>query len=254
MAAYLVLAAVCLVLVVRYPLGKLVPDFWIYSVLGGITGALGNGFLVKALEKGELSVLGPINAWKSVIGMLFAFLLIGEIPNGWGFAGIALIIAGSYFVLDAAPERFSWAILNQPAIRYRFAALFFTAVEAVFDKQIILHANLTLAFASWCIFGALFSVLLMLSTRRKIVDECRKLDAAAAGRFLALVSTTAIMTASTNFCFSRMPVGEALALFQLSILLSVFFGHHIFREQGLVRKLAGSLIILLGSVFIFLLK
>ena len=43
-------------------------DFWIYSILGGIVGAIGNGFLVKAIHMGDLSVLGPINSYKSVVG------------------------------------------------------------------------------------------------------------------------------------------------------------------------------------------
>ena len=36
--------------------------FWWYSLAVGITGALGNAFLVKALQGGELSVLGPVNS------------------------------------------------------------------------------------------------------------------------------------------------------------------------------------------------
>jgi hypothetical protein len=51
-----------------------------------------------------------------------------------------------------------------------------------------------------------------------------------------------------------MPVGEALALFQISILISVFLGYQVFREGGLIKKLAGSLIMIAGSLFILLLK
>lgn len=52
--------------------------YWTFSLLSGLTGALGNGFIVKALEKGELSVMGPINANKPVVGMVTSFLLAGS--------------------------------------------------------------------------------------------------------------------------------------------------------------------------------
>jgi len=85
-------------------------EFWIYSILGGMLGAAGNGFLIKALQSGELSVLGPINSYKSIVGMLIGILLLHEIPNVWGLMGIIIIIAGSYFVLDTTDEKFSWNI------------------------------------------------------------------------------------------------------------------------------------------------
>ena len=54
------------------------PTTWIYGVLGGILGALGNAFLVKSLSLGDLSVLGPINSYKSVVAMLFGNVFLDE--------------------------------------------------------------------------------------------------------------------------------------------------------------------------------
>ncbi len=51
-----------------------------------------------------------------------------------------------------------------------------------------------------------------------------------------------------------MQVGIALALFQISILVNVFFGHHFFKELGLVKKLIGASIMVAGSILIILLK
>lgn len=122
-----------------------------------MTGALGNGFLVKALQKGDLSVLGPINSYKSVIGIVVGIILLGEIPNRWGVLGIALIIYGSYFVLDTTEERFSFALLKKSEIQFRLWAMILTAIEAVLVKKVILVSSTTVAFISWCWFGAVFS-------------------------------------------------------------------------------------------------
>jgi uncharacterized membrane protein len=90
--SYVILSIVSLFLVYDYPSEQLPSDFWTFAGLGGICGALGNGFLVKALEIGQLSILGPINAYKSVIGIFFAFLILGETTTLWALLGVALLI------------------------------------------------------------------------------------------------------------------------------------------------------------------
>ena len=64
---YLVLAIISTVFIFDVSVQSLDSSFWWFSLAGGITGALGNGFIIKALEKGDLSVLGPINAYKSCL-------------------------------------------------------------------------------------------------------------------------------------------------------------------------------------------
>jgi drug/metabolite transporter (DMT)-like permease len=252
--SYFILAVVSIFLLWGQDPTILPAEFWIFSILGGIAGALGNGFIIRALETGDLSVLGPINAWKSIVGIVIAFLLIGELPNAWGFLGVALIIIGSYFVLDTGPERFHWGILKQPAIRYRLLALLLTGTQAVFDKRIIQASDQRMAFVSWCVFGFLFSAMFMAFRKVDIKTQWEKIDLVIVVKYLALAACVGIMTIATNYCFAHMPVGEALALFQMSILVSVFFGYHFFEEKGLWKKLLGALVMIGGSSLILLLK
>ena len=229
-------------------------QFWLYSILGGIAGATGNGFLVEALQKGDLSVLGPINSYKSVVGIIMGIFLLGEIPNVWGIAGIALIICGSYFVLDTTDDRFSWALLRRPEIQYRIWAMILTAIEAVFIKKIILASSATIAFMSWCWFGAVFSFFFLLLYRLNIKDEIRKIGAKHISKYVYLIICIGTMQVTTIYTFNHMPVGYALSLFQLSTIVSVLLGRHIFNEQDIRKKLIGSIIMIVGSVLIILLK
>ncbi len=254
LATYTLLAFISIFLVFDISIQSLDTEFWIYSIAGGITGALGNGFIVKALEKGELSVLGPINAYKSIVGMLFAYLLIKEVPNVWGIAGMLFIIIGSYFVLDTTEEKFSWQLFKTPAIQYRLAALILTGIQAVLDKKVIEHSNLTIAFAGWSIFGAGFSFIFILFTKVSIQKEFKNIHRAILIKYFLLVITVGLMLASTNYTLSHMPVGYALALFQLSILLSVVLGHRFFNEMHLFKKLIGATIMVIGSALIILMK
>jgi drug/metabolite transporter (DMT)-like permease len=254
LATYTVLAFISVFFIYDISIQSLDIEFWIYSIAGGITGALGNGFIVKALEKGDLSVLGPINAYKSIVGMLFAFIIIREVPNIWGLMGMGFIIVGSYFVLDTTEEKFSWQLFKTPAIQYRLAALVLTGIQAVLDKKVIEHSNLEIAFAGWSIFGAGFSFIFILFTKVSIQKEFKNVDRAILVKYFLLILTVGLMLASTNYTLSHMPVGYALALFQLSILISVVLGHRFFNELHLFKKLMGATIMVIGSALIILMK
>ena len=65
-------------------------------------------FLIKALETGELSVLGPINSYKAVAAMI-AGIFSGALkfPSVAGIFATGLIIWGSYFIFNSTEEGFS---------------------------------------------------------------------------------------------------------------------------------------------------
>lgn len=250
---YLLLSVICLLFAGSVNWHEMPQQFWFYSVLVGIAGALGNGFLVKALQKGELSVLGPVNSYKSVIGIIGGIFLLGEIPDLWGLMGVVLIIYGSYFVLDTTEERFSFALLKRSDIQFRLFAMILTAIEAVFIKKVILASSATIAFMSWCCFGALFSFILLFAYRLDLKKEALKTDLSDITRLAFLVVCIGTMQFTTNYVFAHMDVGYALSLFQLSIIVSVLLGHRIFKEHEIRKKLIGSAIMIIGSVVIIIL-
>lgn len=251
---YLLLSLACIYTALGIEWKALPDQFWHFSLLAGMAGALGNGFLVKALHKGDLSVLGPVNSYKSVVGLVFGIFLLGEIPNVWGVLGIALIIYGSYFVLDTTEEGFSWQLLKRSEIQYRIWAMILTAIEAVFIKRIILASSTTIAFISWCFFGAFFSFLLLFVNRLSLQEEARHAAPVDYMRYVLLIICIGTMQYTTNYAFEQLPVGYALSLFQLSSIASVLLGYRIFNEQDIRKKLIGSVVMIIGSVVIVLLK
>lgn len=204
----------------------------------GILGALGNYFIIKALSVGELSSLAPINSYKPVVALIIAFLYLKEIPSIFAISGILLIISGTYILNKSI-------VSNRLAIFYRVLALIFSGTEAVFIKKIILLTNIPTSFMLWAVSGLIFSLIFVIFSKHdKKIPDIKYL--------LLLISSVAIMQYSTNFVFSKINVSCALALFQLSTLLSVFLGVNIFKEEGLKRKLIASFIMILGAVAIIL--
>ena len=204
----------------------------------GILGALGNYFIIKALSVGELSSLAPVNSYKPVVALIIAFFYLKEVPSFFAVFGILLIISGTYIIHKNLGN-------NRLAIFYRALALIFSGTEAVFIKKIILLTNIPTSFMLWAVSGLIFSLVFFISSKNyKKPADIKYL--------LLLILSVAMMQYSTNYVFSKINVSYALALFQLSTLLSVFLGVNIFKEGGLKRKIIASFIMILGAVAIIL--
>ena len=202
----------------------------------GTLGALGNYFIIKALSLEDLSSLAPINSYKPVVALAIAFLYLKEIPSVSAVTGILLIIIGTCLLYKKVK------VLNR-AVLYRTLALIFSGTEAVFIKKIILLTNVQTSFVLWVISGLIFSFILFLLSENRL----KRLNIK---HLTLLVISVGIMQYSTNFVFSKMNVAYALALFQLSTLLSIFLGANIFHEKDIKRKLIASGIMILGSIII----
>jgi drug/metabolite transporter (DMT)-like permease len=263
MMTYFLLSIGCVVPALGVDWMVLPREFWWNCLLVGVFGGVGNAFLVKALQCGELSVLGPINSWKSVVGMLVGVVVLGEIPGLWGLCGMALIVVGSYFVLMRRGEPFSWQMFMRRDIRWRFWAMILTATEAVFIKRVVVMTSPSVSFIVWCWFGALASlVVAMIFARRELCQNLflkRRLNFGVwyrsfEWRYFAIAVCVGLSQYATNVIFGRMNVGYALSLFQLSAVVSVFLGYKVFKESDIRRKLTGAAIMIAGSVVIIFLN
>ena len=205
----------------------------------GLLGTLGNYFIIKALSIGELSALAPINSYKPVIALFIGLIFLNEIPSQEAVLGIILIIFGTYFVLDIKGH------MNRKAVLYRFLALLFSASEAIVIKKIIIHTSVSKSFALWAFSGLLFAFIFLLISKHKPEIKSYKYQ-------LLLILFVGLMQYSTNYVFSKMNVSYALALFQLSTLLSVFLGVNVFNEKNIKRKLLGSAVMVIGAIIIIL--
>ncbi len=240
---YLILSifSIPLIFLANIPITSI--NFIIYALLGGLTGAICNCFMVLALKRGELSVLGPINSYKAIIGLIFGMIILHEFPNIFGLIGIALIIIGSYFILET-PKAFL-----KKDIQYRIYALIFSAIEAVFIKKVIILSSITTSFITSSFLGAIFSFIIMsIFSGKNFKIPSRKHTII----YILTAICFGLMTFTTAYVFRYMNVGYALSLFQLSIIINVILGYKLFNEKNLLKKLIGSLIILIGSATIMI--
>ena len=206
----------------------------------GVLGALGNYFIIKALSCGELSSVAPINSYKPVVALFLGIFLLKEIPDIQAICGILLIVFGT-FVLA------STKFLLSKAFVFRILALVFSASEAIFIKKIILLSDIQSCFLYWTVSGLIFALIFALLSHHKLIIKRENWHSQ-----LFLIILVAIMQYSTNYVFSKMNIAYALALFQLSTILSVIAGAKVFREGQFIRKIIGAIIMAIGAVCIIL--
>ena len=236
------------------------PGVWANMSIAALLAVTGNVLLVYALSETDLSILGPINAYKSVVSLVLGIFLIGERPSRAGLLGVLLIAAGSYFVIDRSGEpsrtgsrRVTNAFVSffsARGVRLRFAALFFSAAEAVFLKRAILLSSPWPVFVLWCGLGFLVAMVATFILVRGQITPQLPVVRSAIRFFIAVVITTGLMQMATLVTFRELQVGYSLALFQLSAIVSVLLGHRYFAESNIGERLLGSVVMAAGAALI----
>jgi len=247
------LSALALPFLAGLPLGALGGAFWMDIVAAAVLAVAGYMFLWYALRSTDLSVLGPINAYKAVLGLALAVILLGEVPTVFGLMGVALTVAGSYFVVDRVPGQARRSAFRQftreAGVQLRFAALICSATESIFLKRALILSSPMTAFLIWTVVCFAIAVIGAVLLQRNVGAEVKRLRSDWR-TYLGLAVTTGLMQATTLVTFGALQVGYSLALFQLSTLVTVYFGHHYFGEGNIRRRLLGSLIMVTGAVLI----
>lgn len=265
-------------------------EFWGWMFAACLLEVPGNVLLLRSLQHTELSIFGPLSSFKPVVSLLIAFLLFGEQPSWAGLIGVVVVLLGTLWLTSeprtqayALPRAARRAEIRA-GIRDRLLAVLLTAVASVFLKQGMADVAQAQVLAVWCLVSWLLAALWMLLRalqKRTWIERASHADRQAAhpspfliqsvgaGRavarrmlmrglrrqplrrgVVAAAVATLVMQAATISLFARMPVGYALALFQIGSLVSVLVGHRMFGETDVVRRLLAAGIMIVGAVII----
>jgi len=231
-------------------------EFFSYMVICAVFAVSGNVLIVKALGYSDLSLLGPINSYKPIVGMIFGIFLLNEIPNWLGLFGVVLILAGSYFIVDDHSASKGTNVINKfmmdKGIQFRIGALVLSAIEAVFLKKALSYSTPLITMGMWCFAGFVVSGISLPFFMNNNSGLKLKTVLKRKNLYFMLFTTTAAMQFTTLLIFESMQVSYALALFQTSALISVFLGYKYFNEENIRKRFIGSLFMITGSALIII--
>jgi len=250
---YVILAFISLPFLFNTAFLHLSPSFWINILLASLFDVGGWMFLVISLSKTDLSVFGPLNAYKVIISMLLALIFLGEVPTPQGFAGVMIIVAGSFFLLPPSngtgQSRLAQLWLDR-GVRARFLSILLFSIGTVFLKGSLEHSGPLETLIFWSLFGLPLVLLAnTLLTTERLVDNIKN-SQTHVPLITAIGLTVFVMQYLTLVLLSQMLIAYTLALFQLGMLIQVFLGYRIFNEPHLVRRLMASLVMMLGSLLV----
>ncbi|EEF79530.1 DMT family transporter [Methylophaga thiooxydans] len=250
-ASYLVLAIICLPLLWTFNPFELSTRFWINIFFAALLDMAGTLFLVMSLSRTDLSVFGPLNAYKVVISMLLAMLFIGEIPSLQGFLGVCVIVAGSYFLFPPKSHQGRmWHLFTEKGVQFRFLSILLFSIGTLPLKNAVIAGGALPTTVFWCLIGLpLAGVAQLIFVRDNFRDDL-VLARNQVYPLLYLGCLIFLMQYMTMFVFSQLLVAYSLALFQLSMVLQVFLGYRIFNEKHIFRRLAACLVMVGGSLMV----
>jgi len=237
------------------PLDKLSWTFWLSCLAAALLDVPGNVLLVGSLGKSDLSLVGPLNSLKPVVGMLLGILVLHEFPSILGLVGVGILAAGTWSLAATADSssghrgiRWLWS----PAARWRYGALFFTSAAAVCVKPAVQIAGPWPTFAVWSWLCTLLSLLWIRSALGPSVTQSLLRREHWSRTLLGLGVMFFGLQGLSIWLFHWMPVSYALALFQLGGVVNVYLGRKIFQESAGWQRFLVSIVMLIGAACIIL--
>ena len=78
---------------------------WPLLILIGFLGIAGQSMITKGLTLGDATALAPLDYSRIIYAAVLGFFLFGEIPGVWSFAGMAIIVAASIYLVVTEKKR-----------------------------------------------------------------------------------------------------------------------------------------------------
>ena len=205
---------------------------------------------MKAIQISPLSLTLPFLAFTPAFMIFTGYFLLGEMPNFWGKLGILITCAGGYVInlergrrsvlapLSAAfRETGSWLML---------IVAFLFSFSAVVGKQAILHSSPL--FFSMTFFTALtfFSLVILLTVGKirmaTFVVSWKK------GLIAGMLFFVHVLLHS--FAIAVTKAAYMISVKRLSGLIGIVYGGLFFKEEHIVIRLMGAVLMVVGAVLI----
>lgn len=231
---------------------KLGHQFWFALIAGGTLNTIAFLLFIKALKSADLSQVAPITTFTPLFLLITSPLQIGEFPNAVGFLGVVLIVIGSY-VLNLKAKQSGYlapfqSLLTEPGSRLVLFVAFIWSITANFDKIGIQNSSpIFWVLASFIWISLLITPIIFRNWQRNLQQIQQEFKTLVLMGFFNAITVAFQMTA-VNLTL----VAYVIAVKRTSALFSVAYGYLVFKEKGIKARLAGSVIMVLGVVFITL--
>lgn len=206
----------------------------------------------RAYQTGDLSVVYPLSQTSMIYVPIWGAALLGERLSLIGATGILLVIFGTLLVqmqeLSLAELARPFRDLRNPAVRASLSAGFIYSIGSIAEKAGVRHYT-PLLFTYFLVLCMLLLMTINLARPKYRVLIGEELQA---NWRLILWSGPIVMASFLTFRYglNLAPVGYAVPVRQVSIMIGVVIGILFLRESFGKIRLASALFIVAGAVLI----
>ena len=248
-------------------------DFYSAVAVTAVLNIIGLSLIFKALSSSDLSLSIPMLSFTPVLLTGTSYLILNEVPSLFGFAGICIIVSGSYVLnISAEDEHFLdpvKSMLRNRGSWYMLIVAFLFAVSINFDKIAMLNSDpffgMALTVLAIGVAFVLLSAYSLISGRNiSLQKQADNADPAPVSgfpsfpyrKYLALAVLigvfVAIESASINVAYTLQIVPYVIAIKRLSIIFVVLCGTLVFSEHEIGKRLMGAALMVAGAIIILL--
>lgn len=229
-------------------IGTLSGRTWLFLVLSGL--ATGASWLCyfKALQKGDVNKVVPLDKSSTVLSMILAFLILGE-PFSL-ISGISIILIGGGTLMMIEKKETGGNVEGRSYLVYAFLSALFAALTSILAKIGIEGIDSNLGTAIRTSVVLVMSWLMVGFTGKG--KEIRRIGR----RELLFIALSGLATGASWLCyFKALQMGRAsvvVPIDKLSILISIAFSRIVFKERLSRPGAAGLLLIVIGTMLLLL--
>lgn len=232
------------------PTPRLDYEFWLVLAVSAPLEVAAMFLYLRAIEVAPLSLTAPLLAWTPVFTVFISAVVLGEVPNAAGIAGILLVVTGSWVLY--AREGCS-ALESLRCLASERGARLMLAVALIFSATSAL-GKIGLTHSSTAFFGPVYvaALAVCLALTAVLRGEGRAMVAELMPNrwFFAIGAGVAVITILHFTAIALTKVAYMVAVKRSSLLVSVLIGRIFFEERGLWRRLPGAAIMFAGVLIL----
>ncbi|MFH1316970.1 MAG: DMT family transporter [Candidatus Woesearchaeota archaeon] len=220
-----------------------------------LAASVGIYFSARSVRHLDVSLFSPLQNISPFFLVIFAFLILGEVPSLIQFLGIFLLLVGTYFLeIDFKKHNLLSpikTIIKSRYIHFTLFAMLIFSLTSVFDKFTLTHYAdpITFMFFLW-LFISLHLMVMESYTNGfgEILKDIRK-----SGKLIFLISFFGIIQNLLYIlAINLQNVSLVVPLRRISTLFSTILGGKFFHEKNLSVKITACIILIIGAVLIII--
>ena len=229
------------------------PPFWYALPIGGSINIVATVLYMKAIKYSDLSITVPIVAFTPLFLLVTSPLLVNEFPDVFGLIGVLFIVGGSFLLnitqyKEGILEPFK-ALIRQRGPRLMLLVAFVWSISSNIDKIGVINSSPFLWVTAMAGFVSVIMAPLVLLRQRTTSTH----PVAFLKMLLPIGLVYGLTIINQMNAIQSTLVSYTISIKRTSTIFAVIWGYLIFKEQGIRERLVGTVLMVIGVVFITLL-